>query len=300
MKKLKTRDMMWKSKPLNGIEHLVSYSEYIDKADAIIVRKTNAESLANVANLYNKLENKKVQSSKGGRKGLIAKNFVLSFPEQVAHLINGNDEKQINEIAEHFLKIFYEAVAKQHPKAKIKWLREHTSIAFHNDSGNHHFHIVCPTFTPKGLMGNDFEKIDYAKFGISAKMRREQYKFCHNLLSNEPISEEDIRAMAKAEKKEVKNKSWAKRIEQIKSSTKDLDEREKRLNEFEKTVNNLKDDLEAQRNDFKTKEAEYSQEIRKELSILFNTMNKQLENGSTQRAEKTGQKITSITGMGMQ
>jgi len=297
MKKLKTRDMMWKSKPLNGIEHLVTYTEYIDKADGIIIAKTNAESLANIANLYNKLEDDKLQRSKGGRKGLIAKNFVLSFPEQVAHLINGNDEKQINEIAKHFLDIFYEAVSKQHPKAKIKWLREHTSIIFHNDSDNHHFHIVAPTFTPKGLMSNDFEKIDYAKFGISAKMRREQYKYCHNLLSKELVTDEDIRQMAKAEKKTTKNKNWSKRIEQIKSSTKDLDLKKQRLNDFEKMVNSLKNDLEAQRADFDAKEAEYSQEMRKELSILFNTMNKQLENGNTDRAVKTSQKITSLTGM---
>ncbi len=287
MEKLTVRDMFFKAKNISSEEHLITYNEYVDKDDALLIQKADEKQLAEIINLHRKYENFKVQNKGGKPSKMVGKNFILSFPDAITKIIADMDEKEIIKMAEHFKKIFLEGVKNAYPKANIKKLSELMTIAFHTDTEHFHYHFVVPSVIPSGILGNDFSRIDYSHYNISTKMRREQYKYCHNLLYNQEISIDEIKEKSKNERRKKSSKNWEKRIAQIKSKAKSLEEAEKSIKEFYDEVSKRELELKNAQEHFKAQKATYEAQTISEIEKMLSTASKQLENGNTQRAETT-------------
>ena len=77
IKNLKTRDVFFQSERIQGITHLGTYNQYVQKEDALIIQTLSTKQLADTANRHRQHELKK---KKGGKPSFIARNFIISLP----------------------------------------------------------------------------------------------------------------------------------------------------------------------------------------------------------------------------
>lgn len=249
------RDAVVKSKPINGWRHLATYNEYVKKDGALIIQALTTEQLVKVNRAYQKKESDKHIKGKGGRPGLIAKNFIFSLPPELETIIDRNNEKEMREMIDFVMKGFYEGVLKQHPKIDVKWLKNNTTIVLHRDTEHTHFHAVLPCIVPNtSILNYDFLRVDYGKRNISIKARRTLYNYCKSRLLSKPITEADFIEASKKEAKNDNSKTWKARKADLKQSikeaiqaTEEANKRADRLlslyDENEKWINNITNDL---------------------------------------------------------
>lgn len=214
VKDLKTRDVFFQSERINGMSHLGTYNQYVQKKDALIIQTLSPQKLADIANRHKRHELKK---TKGGKPSFIARNFIVSLPPLMESEIDRNNDEQMREMIRFITKGFLESIKKSHKQADIKWLEENMTISLHKDTAHTHFHIVAPVLVQTdSLLNKKFIPVDYAKRSISYKTRRTIYNWCKKHLLSAEVSEEHFIELARQEKSKGKKlASWKKRKEQL-------------------------------------------------------------------------------------
>ncbi len=252
---ISVRDVVVKAKKINGWRHLATYNQYVQKEGALVYQALTPDQLVKVNNAYQKTESDKHTRSKGGRSGIIAKNFIFSLPPVMEAIINRNNDKEMREMIDYVLNGFYEGVLKQHPKINIKWLKSHATIALHRDTEHTHFHLVVPCVVPDNSLFNpSLIRIDYGKRNISIKARRTLYNYCRGRLLSKSITEADFIEASKKETKSNASRNWAQKKQDMKASiieaiqaTEEANKRADRLaslyDENEKWINQITNDL---------------------------------------------------------
>lgn len=214
VKDLKTRDVFFQSERINGMSHLGTYNQYVQKKDALVIQTLTHKQLADIANRHKQHELKK---TKGGKPSFIARNFIISLPPKMESEIDRNNDEQMREMISFISKGFLESIKNSHKDISIKWLEKNMTIAFHRDTKHSHFHIVAPVLVQTdSLLNSKFIPVDYAKRSVSYKTRRTIYNWCKKHLLSVEVSEEHFIELAKQEKsKGKKSASWKQRKEKL-------------------------------------------------------------------------------------
>ena len=195
VKDLKTRDVFFQSERINGMSHLGTYNQYVQKEDALIIQTLSTKQLADIANRHKRHELKK---TRGGKPSFIARNFIISLPPKMESEIDRNNDEQMREMVSFITKGFLESVKKSHKAVNIKWLEENMTIALHKDTAHTHFHLIIPVLVEEdSLFKTNYIPVDYAKRSISYKTRRTIYNWCKKHLLSAEVSEEHFIELAK-------------------------------------------------------------------------------------------------------
>jgi len=287
--------IVFKSNSMKSENHYITHTEYIKKDDAIIFYEATEKDRLEVINLQRKRLGEKM--GKKGRPPQIAKDLIFSIPPELENDIKDFKESDFKRLIDTFIDTVLKDISKYHKKADISFLRKKMTVVCHRDSDHSHFHCNIPAFTKhKGLLSKELIAIDYGQLKISANARKKMFNEFQKI-KGEKVEEMTIEEFQEASKSKRanKSKSWAKRKRAIQDEEVKQTQRAKRL---ESQSDELKKEIEQTREQAKQLKEEYQRAlndlnttVRAKVEKLLLTAEKQLENGNTQRANKTIEKV---------
>ncbi len=201
---LKANDFFCKFKRIKTARHLGTYSAYIQKSKGLDINVLKPEELAEIANIHAKMIHQQIDRKKGGLLADVAKNCIVSIPENAEQLIDRNDPEALRDFVNYVISDFLDGVKKENPSADIAWLKKRMGISLHLDTDHTHFHVVLPNFIKSKSLFKKYIKVDYSKRAISYSTRRSAYNYFKKILIAPTVTADEFINLATQEKRRAK------------------------------------------------------------------------------------------------
>jgi len=184
-------DSVVKAKPIRNEEHLLSLLNYTEKENVSQkITTMREEDLLTFINRHRKIEHKKLE--KGGRKALVAKQFIISFPGEFSQDIDNLDLEGKKKIARKFINNLAKYIKEKEPDLDVQDLVNTMNIDLHNDTDFRHFHLI--QMNTIKLKNGQVKRIDLGKKGYLVNLKTTLFSIMKEMKPNqcEELTKEEL------------------------------------------------------------------------------------------------------------
>lgn len=163
------RDAMVKAKSIKTEEHLLSLLNYVEKeGHSQKITTIREEDLLSKINNHREIETLK-KIGKGGRAANVAKQFIISFPQEFSKSIDELNLAQKKEMSKNFIKDLVKYVKKLEPDLDVRNFVNGINIDIHNDTDFRHFHLL--QMNTIKLNNGTIKRLDLGKKGYVSVLK---------------------------------------------------------------------------------------------------------------------------------
>jgi len=304
---MRVNDVVFKNGKIKSDKHFMTYSNYIEKDDAEIIKQVSDDEMLEMIKLN--IERLNQKKGKRGKPPRGFQSMVFSPPKEIDEMVRSMTLDEKSDLINSFMETIYRDIEKLNEPKKLDmaWLKKHTKIVFHGDSKHAHFHVLLPkfAFVKSGIiniLGKDgknkkeFVTLDYANMIVSKNARHKMFNVFNSMLNQ-------VKPMTKEEFDKEMYDERGKKIELVTSGkmprfqngmkgkkAKVVKELEKPFKEMLYQLDDMSDIMEDM------KAAGLNQE-QKDMYYVFkkkeSRVRQQFQNGNTERGKKTFTQVMS-------
>jgi len=293
---MEANEVVFKTTKIKSHNHFITHSKYLKKDNAKIFSEPSEKNMLEVINLDIKRGNNK--KGKRGRPAQVAKGLVFSIPKDMEEYVLNLSFKEQEQLINGFLDTLFRDIKKEHKNADIGFLKKNTLSVLHNDTEHLHFQCLVPNFTKSSnWLSKELIAIHWSNLKIVGNAKRKMFNSLNALKGiKKEMTMEEFREKSKSKKSyEERDNSWKQRRDKTR-------EQEKKLKDKAKQVDMTLEELKEEQSKLRT-QREHSIKLAKELQgdtkikvdKYLATAAKQIENGTTKKAESTLAKATKLT-----
>lgn len=162
-------DAVVKAKSIKDEEHLLSLLNYVEKeGHSQKITTIREDDLLQKINDHRKIERLK-KLGKGGRAANVAKQFIISFPEEFSKSIDELDLPQKKEMSKNFMRDLIKYIKKLEPEIDIQDFANSINIDIHNDTKFRHLHFL--QMNTIKLNNGTIKRLDLGKKGYLSVLK---------------------------------------------------------------------------------------------------------------------------------